>query len=324
MTLNNPSLGGGETIVSNPTDKTDLFATWFNFIQGLWPSPPFYNAKNSTHERVSRNNDDVDSISTRLADLLHKHISCTEFIPAEEDGYSTVPHCSQLESWDCGIACLLMVLRWLSPTQENYLSQMTPEEMSKRQALLQHINSESIWTADIVLQLQGLLENAEYVFCSKHLAVNDSYKDLGYYRTSFGADKLRVETAFTKLETSSKNLFSVECLPLELVLNAVCNPNCIAIVLLDNHVLYDNETDSEVQDNYTGHYVILCGISRASADIASAQFQDCSSGKEEEYCLVLCNVSFFFDCPSYVVDCVGGRSLTIFFLNGFSTTASES
>jgi hypothetical protein len=188
-----------------------------------------------------------------------------------------------------------MILRWLSPKQTEYSSQMIPEEKLKRQELLQCIGSESIWTADIVLQLQSLLqnENADYIFCSKNLTVDDDHRDVGYYRASFGRDKHRVQNAFSQLEKCSTNLFSTSCLPLPIVMNAVCNPNCVAIVLLDNHTLYAKKTDNNRKDEYVGHYVVLCGISREREHIAAAEQQDGSSGEEEkEYCLVLLNVSY--------------------------------
>lgn len=178
---------------------------------------------------------------------------------------------------------------------------MLPHEKRKRQGLMQDIDSESIWTADIVLQLDFLLEThkADYVFCTKTFAVDDAYIDVGYYRASFGVDKKRVEIAFSQLLAQrGKNLFSTSHLPLTLVLNAVCSPNCIAIVLLDNHILYAKDTDMNGEDQYSGHYVILSGISRATEDIATAHIQDGSSGQDkEDFCVVLANVSYHYWAP---------------------------
>ena len=100
--------------------------------------------------------------------------------------------------------------------------------------------------------------------------------------------------------SSSISLFCVQHLPLHLVVNAVCDDNCIALVLIDNSILLhygnkthynghdDNGDDNNGGDNnkttsndisnrrYVGHYVLLCGISKKKEhlDIAKSLFDD--------------------------------------------------
>lgn len=198
-----------------------------------------------------------------------------------------------------GIACLLMISRWLSPIEDilEYSSEMLPAEQQLREELLANIDAKSIWTADLVLELHKLLENhqANYIFCSKNLGVDESYKNFGYYCDNFARDQGRVKDAFAKLEKCSSSCFATSYLPLELVMNAVCRPHCIAIALVDNTKLHESSMSDNHDDDgigYVGHYVIVCGCSNDPDHLAQARQQlDAEDDKEDDRCLVLMNVS---------------------------------
>jgi hypothetical protein len=88
------SLSGTETTVSS----------WLSIIQRFWPdhrsSDTEYN--HSSTQEPSNNTEESEAISKTLASLLHEKISCFELIPSKKQGYSRIPNCRQLESWDCG------------------------------------------------------------------------------------------------------------------------------------------------------------------------------------------------------------------------------
>jgi hypothetical protein len=170
---------------------------------------------------------------------------------------------------------------------------MTNEEMHIRLDLLAKIDSESIWTADLVLQIHNIFRNkkADYIFCSRTLQVEDDYRDVGYYKSSFKKDQERVTKAFKSLDTLNSSSFCIPHLPLSVLLNATCNPKCVAIVLVDNQILQSESL--KTKGNYVGHYVILCGISRENDDVEQSYLLDgLSKSEREEYCLVLSNVSY--------------------------------
>jgi hypothetical protein len=198
-----------------------------------------------------------------------------------------------------------MVLRWLREDTEAYPKDSTllGEEFEQRQCLLRMIGSESIWTADLVLQIHQLFrigkpqqQHAHYLFCSKTLQVEQDHQTVGYYRAAFGKDQSRVTDTFYELEHLGASMLCLPHLPLQNVVRAVCHMNCIAIVLVDNSVLLHSKQSFSLDnddDRYVGHYVILCGISRQKEDLKKA-YSDASvlvegATEEEDYCLVLCN-----------------------------------
>ena len=259
----------------------------FSWRDWLNPIP----SKRHIHE--SRVKDQLEDIRSALNDLLPLEIPSQE----NEESYSKLCHCFQLERWDCGIACLLMIQRFLLSPKPciEYTSQMTPEEVSFREILLEDIGS-SIWTADIVLQIHKWLHNnqhttkAKYLFSSKRLSVARGYEELSYYKQAFASDEERVNKVFAELKRlQSSSLFRVERLPIPMIVNAICHSNCIALVLLDNSILNIETSDNNKSNQYVGHYVLLCGISRKQEHL---DFANSWGGTFcEDYCLVFMNVS---------------------------------
>lgn len=195
-----------------------------------------------------------------------------------------------------GIACVLMVLRWLRQDNEYPLdSTLLEEEREQRKILLENIHSESIWTADLVLQIHKLFQNEEacsyrYLFSSKVTEEVDSdYKDVGYYSAAFGSDQIRVNNIFHELKRLEASTLCTPRLPLRCVINAVGLNNCVAIVLIDNTVLKSREIINDGVDRYTGHYVILCGTSKEKEHLRAAHEFEGAPGRGEDYCLVLCD-----------------------------------
>jgi hypothetical protein len=255
--------------------------------------------------------------------------------------YTRMPYCRQLETWDCGIACYIMMSRWLrlsnsssNPKQLEWTDTLLPEEVQERQELLQAMGGgESIWTADLVLQIHKRLwtVHCHYLYCSTSMQVTEDYQNLGYYRDSFRNDQSRVAKTFDELKGLRASTLLCSSLQKELqqpqqkqplslscVIHAVCHPDCIAMVLLDNYVLLHSTTKEDVtsttnmgeeeeEDNYTGHYVLLCGISRNQRDLQSAyKYDDAAAlkglddGVGEDYCLVLCNPGHQMDPYMFV------------------------
>jgi hypothetical protein len=263
--------------------------------------------------------------------------------------YTQMPYCHQLETWDCGVACYIMMSRWLrlststsnsssnfssNSKQPEWTATLLPEEVQERQELLQAMGGgESIWTADLVLQIHKrlLTVHCHYLYCSTSMQVTEDYQNLGYYRDSFRNDQSRVAKTFDELKglrassllCSSPQQQQKQPLSLPCVIHAVCHPDCVAMVLLDNYVLLHSTTkqdgtsttnggdEEEEEDNYTGHYVLLCGISRDQRHVQSAYKYDDDDDDgaaleglgdevEEDYCLVLCNPGQQVDAYMFV------------------------
>lgn len=225
-----------------------------------------------------------------------------------EDFFSKVSRVEQLESWDCGIICIIIVIRWLKGDISLNI-RLTEEEGRQYRALRSAIRSESIWTADLVLQLRSLLENydSQYLFCSKSFKVDKTYSDVKYYQETFQSDEDRVTKIFLRLEIeSSDNMY---CAPggldLEIILNAVSHPSLIAVVLIDNSILgRKGPLEDGAAVHYVGHYVILCGVSNDPIHVQQARTREGQSelttNEVDCTCIVLCDPGQGRSALSYV------------------------
>lgn len=143
--------------------------------------------------------------------------------------YTKVALISQLETWDCGIACLLMIAHWLRDDREHDCKRCD----DNRAKVLSDVGTESIWTSDLLLQLQswktkqmaakesekeawflpsprslaagitGTIRSEEsliFALASMQVMVADeSYRDFQYYENSFEEDQSRVACTFRDL-----------------------------------------------------------------------------------------------------------------------------
>ena len=234
--------------------------------------------------------------------------------PKFRPSYSRIQHCSQLDVWDCGIACMIMILRWLrtntQPMDEYPMdSSWTVSEIQEREWMIEQLGTQSIWTADLVLLLEKLvvqqqqqqhIDRHRYLFCSATFEVDPDHGLLGYYRDAFWNDQRRVTETFQTLQQLAAPMVQLSFLPTECVLDLVTQEQCLAMVLLDNSLLKSkgcrwnkrSTTTNEYQehDTFSGHYVLLCGISFDPSDVAQAESLDGTSSKAH-FCLALLNPS---------------------------------
>jgi len=107
--------------------------------------------------------------------------------------------------------------------------------------------------------------------------VDESYNKLGYYQDKFTADERRVNSLFEKAHLEKLPLLQTSHLTMEVLVDLVGRKNVVAIVLLDNRILTNSNATAPIANtttaSYSGHYVILCGISRGKNDIEYALFK---------------------------------------------------
>jgi len=229
-----------------------------------------------------------------------------------------INHCEQSETWDCGVACLLMILRWLNDLDLSLTGSLQPDnevcidfdqscplseaEIDEKKWMLETLGTESIWTIDLIFLLDKLIlrkkrkknregrgtADASYLFCSSNLGVNESYRGFNFYKQTFREDEDRVKKLFRMTCDSGFSLVRTFYLDLNFVLYLVTRENCVAIVLLDDNLLGNGMFSSNKELKlFTGHFVILCGISFNKADITQAEAY--GVGKGSRYCMVLKN-----------------------------------
>ena len=160
------------------------------------------------------------------------------------------PHVKQTESWDCGIACLIMAMHWLDCKVENV------EE--ERMRIFQFVGTESVWSIDLVYLLETYTRKKvsfTYLFCSKTLQVDQAHNELSFYQKAFHSDQIRVTRLFERAHNQGWNLLQLD-LTLAQVLELIRRPDCIAIALVDHATLLQRTYIT----HYSGHFIVLSGI----------------------------------------------------------------
>lgn len=251
---------------------------------------------------IRSNNDDGSSITSlnyaevaileQIIDRLH----ITRY-PTRK-GVSTIRHIKQVDTWDCGLACMQMVVGWLNDSCNT-----TPEEREEqRKWMMDFVKAKSLWTIDLVMLLQHMLEihsnkvtSFSYLFCSNQFGIDESYNTFDYYKDAFSEDEIRVKKLFEKAEHQALPLQQVSHMSLNILIELVSRDNVVAIVLLDNTIFNQptGETTSDVdrsEESYSGHYVVLCGVSRDQNDINIANINSTRDDSEtNNYCFVIKN-----------------------------------
>ncbi|KNC96516.1 uncharacterized protein SPPG_08105 [Spizellomyces punctatus DAOM BR117] len=95
---------------------------------------------------------------------------------------ASVPHCQQLSSWDCGLACVSMVLSALG--QKHSLMDLRKE-----------CPLESVWTIDLAYILRRFSVE-DFTYYTSYIGVNWQYSSKEFYRDTWTLDRRRVQSLF--------------------------------------------------------------------------------------------------------------------------------
>ncbi|XP_019053956.1 PREDICTED: protein GUCD1 isoform X2 [Nelumbo nucifera] len=162
-----------------------------------------------------------------------------------------VPHISQLYSWDCGLACVLMVLRTLGIEQCDLCS------------LAELCRTTSIWTVDLAYLLQKF--SVSFSFFTITLGANPSFCIESFYKEQLPNDLVRVDRLFQKALESGINIQcrSISCKEISIL---ILSGKYIAIVLVDQYKLSRSWLEDVCvsafyagNSGYSGHYIVVCG-----------------------------------------------------------------
>mmetsp|Transcript_5741 Transcript_5741/g.9515 ORF Transcript_5741/g.9515 Transcript_5741/m.9515 type:complete len:332 (-) Transcript_5741:46-1041(-) len=191
-------------------------------------------------------------------------------------------HVKQTETWDCGIACLLMAMKWLQQGSNNNNTIENDDDRldaERKSWILQTVGTESVWSIDLVFLLEEYkkmnhpssspsnssssdddsvanvddnnIHQFTYLFSSQTLEVeyDDYYKDLRFYQTAFGTDQARVGRLFGRAQEEDWNLVVQHHLRLHQVMELIRRPNCIAIALVDNNTIMRYQKSKKSRDS---------------------------------------------------------------------------
>ncbi|XP_028792747.1 protein GUCD1 isoform X1 [Neltuma alba] len=185
--------------------------------------------------------------------------------------FAEVPHINQSYTWDCGLACVLMVLKTIGVDNCNI------------QELAELCRTTSIWTVDLAY----LLQKFSVCFCyfTVTFGANPNYCVESFYKEQLPNDLERVDKLFQKAVGAGIN---IQCRSVrgEEISSLILSGTYIAIALVDHNKLSCVwEDDVQVpaifcdSSGYTGHYVLICGYD-AGADMF--EIRDPASSKKHK------------------------------------------
>jgi hypothetical protein len=201
------------------------------------------------HQQLPGKFDQQQQLQQELAGFIH---------PA-------VQHVSQQYSWDCGLACVLMVLRALG---------CTSCDMQQLRRLSQ---TTSVWTVDLAHLLARF--GAAVTFCTITIGINGDYANEWFYMEHLEDDEQRVQRLFS--QAGQLGIRLQECsVPLQQLVAAVASGKQLAILLVDRRKIDPWQAAADMAWNYTtgvtsatgytGHYILLVGYEPPTAAAAAS------------------------------------------------------
>ncbi|XP_019173466.1 PREDICTED: protein GUCD1-like isoform X1 [Ipomoea nil] len=182
-----------------------------------------------------------------------------------------VPHINQLHTWDCGLACVAMVLRTLGFSDCNIAE------------LEELCCTRSIWTVDLAYLLQKY--SVDFYYFTVTLGANPKFSVETFYKEQLPSDLVRVNTLFQKAREAG---IDIECRSIskEEMSVLILSGNYIAIALVDQYKLNHSWLEDlcvlsfcSDRPGYTGHYVVICGY---DADTDTFEIRDPASSRKHE------------------------------------------
>ncbi|KAL1365276.1 guanylyl cyclase 1 isoform X2 [Arachis duranensis] len=213
----------------------------------MWPLYLLFNKILKTEDERELKGDNLSAIDPYLFQHSSSNNNIESHLPSlRRSLFVDVPHVNQIYTWDCGLACVSMVLKTIGVNDRDI------------QALAELCCTNSIWTVDLAY----LLQRFSVAF--------------SYFTVTFGANPNYSVESFYKCRSISGREISI----------LILSGKYIAIALVDqsklSHVLQDDVHVPEVSSNnpgYTGHYVLICGYD-AGADMF--EIRDPASSKKHK------------------------------------------
>ncbi|KAG8390049.1 hypothetical protein BUALT_Bualt01G0043000 [Buddleja alternifolia] len=199
-----------------------------------------------------------------------------------------VPHINQQHTWDCGLACVQMVLSALGVYDCNI------------QELEDLCRTTSIWTVDLAYLLQKF--SISFTYCTVTLGANPDFSVETFYKEQLPNDLVRVNMLFREAREAG---ICIECRSVSIkeISEFILSGKYVAIALVDQYKLSHSRLDDVcISDfysgspGYTGHYVVICGYDAVANEF---EIRDPASSRKHEritsWCLEQAHKSFGTD-----------------------------
>ncbi|KAL5647943.1 hypothetical protein ACJX0J_042298, partial [Zea mays] len=188
--------------------RSEPFSQLFHCLY-VYPLTVSLSRKRNLFVRVELRKDDSDILKPPI-----------EFSYHDED---KIPHVQQAFTWDCGLACVLMVLRMLGIDCCDGIADL--ERLCR---------TTSIWTVDLAYLLNKF--SISFSFCTVTLGANPQYSVESFYREQLQEDINRVDELFGKALNAG---ISIQCRSITAydIAFLLLSGHCIAIALVDKSKL---------------------------------------------------------------------------------------
>ncbi|PIA18685.1 hypothetical protein COEREDRAFT_38880 [Coemansia reversa NRRL 1564] len=175
----------------------------------------------------------------------------------------------QQSQWDCGLACVCMVLRAFG------------QPTCTVAKLTHQLQTQSPWTIDLAFLLQQNLGQIDFTYYTTYAGVNPDHVQRSFYSEELDADQSRVLRLFARTRISQ----DVRVVELEIPLidleRFLVHRQYVAMLLVDNSALRCVVCiASQKASGFLGHYILLIGFI-PSLDM----FMYRDPGIPEEFCL---------------------------------------
>ncbi|XP_050409258.1 protein GUCD1 [Patella vulgata] len=199
----------------------------------------------------------------------------------EDDGVVNksvdIPHVTQFYSWDCGLACAHMILKYLGkPCDKLYTTDLDYLQCE-----------ESVWTIHLAYLMKRY--NIAHQLFTITLGVNEGYASKSFYSRFFCRDEGKVNNLFTKAAEYGVNV-EKRCLSLKEITDYL-KDGTVAICLTDwvkleciwcrNMVSCLSCFIDICHTGYQGHFVVLVGFDSVNKHIF---YKNPNSSKEVLCC----------------------------------------
>lgn len=252
-------------------------------------NPAKTNAKKEGEVRDFNNtfcqNDDVEERNQETEEDQDDECNCVELSSQQRCVNSAsitrtarrlrLPFVQQKRSWDCGLACALMILRELSKGFEEEKNAVKKVHLRDLKAFLKGEGcEESVWSIDIALALRAFGAKRVH-FYTTEIGAKRQYKNERFYEKTFEMDAKRVKRAFAiaREKESGIEVRLVEGGMKDEWMEREVGEKSekMLIVLVDKIVLengYDDEHGANDEfrdhhrshDGFVGHYVCVVGV----------------------------------------------------------------
>ena len=174
-----------------------------------------------------------------------------------------VPKQRQADSWDCGLACVQMVLLSLG---------CSPDECSLARLRGRLVSSE-VWSIDLAYLLTEFGATCEYVTAVRGEAPSPGRRNCPFYASSLKEDGARVAALLAHAAKEHVGVRHAKLSPAELW-NLLADEEHVVIVLVEHRALYPpgpqgslspcGSPEASGPSAFSGHYVLLTGLDHTS------------------------------------------------------------